>query len=147
MNIGPDRGESSTILFIELNHLSRDATGDNVANFTHLRFILQVTARDVERQVWSVKTTLQGCQKLRDQFGAAVTDKDLITEELDVTFRHIELVVQLGEIENPFQVKGKIDIEVNPEKRFIRERVEFAIELLVIFITELSEAIRVQSGF
>ena len=97
----------------------RDPSGQDFADFAHLRIVLQVAARHIQRQIRRVEATLQREEKFRDELGAVIRDKDLVAEELDVTLRHVELVGQLREIEDPFQVEGEIDVEVNPEQRLI----------------------------
>ncbi len=93
MDIFPDRLEEFPILFRQLNDFGGNPTADHLTDLAHLRLILQVTARYVQRQVRSIEAALQWGEEFRDQLRCIVRHKHLVAEQFDVTLGHIKLIV------------------------------------------------------
>ena len=72
-----------------------------------------------------------------------VGNKDLIAVQLNLVAVHIEVVLDLREIEYTRQVEGIIDIQVDVEQRLIElHRVEFAVEGFVVFLLQIGRLAR-----
>ncbi len=136
MDIVPDLSELVAVLLGEVDNFGGHPTADDFADLAHLGFVLQVAARHVEGQVRSVKATLQGGEKFGDQFRAIIRNKHLVAVQLDMALGDIEFGRDAGKIENPLEVEGEIDIEVNPEQGVIGQGVELAVELDVFLILD-----------
>ncbi len=119
VDVFPYRLKGFAIFLRQLDHLGGNPTTDDLTDLAYLGLVLQITARNIERQVRRIETALQRRKELRDQLRGVVGDEHLIAEQLDVALGDIELVGQAREIDNPFEVEGKIDVEMNPEQRIL----------------------------
>ena len=63
-----------------------------------------------------------------------VCHKDLVAIQLYLIALHVDTVLDTWEVENTSQVEWEIYIQVNPEQRLVRHRVEGTIEILVVLV-------------
>jgi len=77
---------------------------------------LQEAARDVERQVRTVKDAFQKEEEFRDDLLDVVGDKDLVVVDFDPAFQALIDVVSFREIEDALEVEGVVDVKVDPEE-------------------------------
>jgi hypothetical protein len=62
--------------------------------------------------------------------------ENLIAIELNLIAVNFNVVLDLWEIEQPCEVEGVINIEVDPEKRIVVHGIEVGVEFLVLIIVE-----------
>ena len=53
-----------------------------------------------------------------------------------MTLGDIKLIGQMGEIDNPFEIEREINVQMDPEQRISRHRVEFPVKLFVFVIAD-----------
>ena len=75
-------------------------------------------------------------EEVRDNVLHRIRDEHLVAIELNLVAMHLDVVLNLGEIEHAREVEGIVHVEVNPEERFVLHGIEVAIELLVVLVRE-----------
>ena len=68
----------------------------------------------------------------------AVGDKHLIAIKLNLVATQIEIILNLGKVEHTGKIERVVHVEVNPEQRLIVAGIELTVELLVVFVLEVS---------
>ena len=63
-----------------------------------------------------------------------VCHKYLVAIQLYLIALHVDTVLDTWEVENTSQVEWEIYIQVDPEQRLVRHRVEGTIEILVVLV-------------
>ena len=106
-----------TVRLAHAAQLVRHLLADVIGNLFHKAVVLQRASGNVQRQVWTVDHTFEQHQKLRNHFLDIIGNKHLIVVQLDRSLNGIVLCINLRKIQNTFQIKGIIHIQMNPEQR------------------------------
>jgi hypothetical protein len=93
---------------------------------------LQIGAGDIERDIGAVEGSSENGQIIGKDVFAVVRDEYAVAKELNRTFLGIESLMDFGEVENAFEVKWVIDVEMHPENRIWIEREKMAMEFEII---------------
>jgi hypothetical protein len=108
---------------------------------------LQIAARDVQRDIGAVNSSSQNHQIIGDEVFAVVGDKDSVTEKFDIAVIPIKTFGDLGEIEDPLEMEGIVDVEMDPENGVGFQGIQGAIELEVIGICTFGGGFNPKRGF
>ena len=79
---------------------------------------------------------MQQSQKFRHDTLYRICNKDLVAVQLDFVSVQIDVALDAGEIKDTGQVERIIHIQVNPEQRLFRHRVEVLVELLIVLVLQ-----------
>ena len=105
-HVVPAADELLAVGFVEAGEAVGDLLGDVAGQLAHRSIHLQIASGDVERDIWAVDDAAQHHQIFRDHIFALIGDEDPVTVELDRILAHVEVALDLGEVEDPLQVKG-----------------------------------------
>ena len=112
--------------------------GDVAGDFLDVIVRLEVRTTDVERDIRAVDDAVQQRQVFRDDVLHFVGDVDLVAVELDLIAVHVEVRLDLREIQDTREVERIVHIEVDMEEGFVElHRIEFVVEGLVIFFGQV----------
>lgn len=118
--------------------------GDVARNFLHIRIALQITARYVQRDIRRVDHAVEQRQEFRHDSLHRIGDEHLVRVKLDFVLLDLEVVADFREIEDTRQVERVVDVQVDVEQRLLGHRVEFAVELQVLFRSDVGRFLRPQ---
>ena len=81
---------------------------------------------------------MQQSQELGHDTFHLISNENLIAVQLYLVALYVQLILYLGEVKDTSQIEGIVNIEVNPEERFIGHGIELAIELLIVLVLQFA---------
>ena len=103
-------------------------------NLLHVAVVLQEGTADVQRKIGAVDHPLEQHQEFGDNFLYIIRDEDLAGEELDLAFVGAEVVLQLREEKDSFQIEGIIHVQMDPEQGILKVHENPMVEFLIVLI-------------
>ena len=123
-------------LAVEVHHrneLIPDLFDDVARHLTHVRAVLQITARDVQRQLGAVDHPAQLKKILGDDLADVIRHKDLIVIQLDLSLKPLEIAGKLREEQNALEVQRIVGRQMHMEER-LTVIVKYLLIKLLIFL-------------
>ena len=116
---------------------------DVAADFLDVIVGLQIGTADIQRDIRAVDDAVEECEILGHDILDFVGDVNLVAIELNLVAVHVEVVLDLREIEDTGEVERIVDVEMDVEERLVHlERIEFMVELIVVLVGEVGRFAR-----
>ena len=114
-----------------------DLLGNVSGNLLHKSVVLQRASGDIQRQIRTVDHTLQQHQVFGDDFFDIIRDEDLVVVQFDLAFNGVILCVDPREVQDSFQVKRVIHVQMDPEQRLLVIQEHVPVEFFILLFRAL----------
>ena len=134
IDLGPSGEELFSVGLIEGGELIGDFFGDMGGELPDSTVHLERAAGDVEGDVRAFESASEGDEEIGEEVFAVFRDENTVDVELDIGLVGVEPAVHPREEEDPFEVEGDVDVEVDPKDGVRVEGIEGMVEIEVVLL-------------
>ena len=133
--------ELLTLLLEDFFQSVGDLLGNIGADLLDVGVALQVAPGHIQRDVRGVDHAVKQSKEIRHYVVDVVRNEHLVAVELDLVLVDGHAFLDLGEVKHAGEVERIVHVQMNPEHRFLIERIEGLVEVLVVFFLEFGRSL------